>query len=105
MEPFTPPPYQLLDDRQLWFNQGFPLIPTPHQQWPLEQRGPTLGHLPLIPVNGFVSLHFQYQMIVITHHRIGADTDGKQSRQLTQLVDNPLAAMLVTLARVGIFPT
>ena len=39
-------------------------------------------------------------MIVIAHHGIGADTDGKDLRQLAQLVGNPLASVLVALAGV-----
>jgi hypothetical protein len=42
---------------------------------------------------------------MVAHHCIGADTDGKQPRQLAQLVDHPLAPILVTLTRMGVFPT
>lgn len=85
-------------------NQGFPLIPASYQQRPLEQRSPTLGHLPLAPIGSGIRLDLEHQVIVIAHHRIGTNTDGKQSRQLAQLVHYPLAPMLVTLAGVGIFP-
>ncbi|MNQ82023.1 hypothetical protein D3C85_1557470 [compost metagenome] len=49
---------------------------------------------------GNVGLHLEYQVIVIAHHGIGADADGKDLRQLTQLVGNPLASVLVALAGV-----
>ncbi|MOA61346.1 hypothetical protein D3C78_1864620 [compost metagenome] len=44
-------------------------------------------------------------MIVIAHHGIGADADGKDLRQLAQLVGNPLAPVLVALAGVIILAT
>gem|GEM_PF-6554635 len=37
-------------------------------------------------------------MIVVAHHRISADADGQQPRQLTQPIDHPLATMFVALA-------
>jgi len=37
---------------------------------------------------------------VIAHHGIGADADGKDLRQLAQLVGNPLAPVFVALAGV-----
>ncbi|MNR52345.1 hypothetical protein D3C85_1721770 [compost metagenome] len=45
-----------------------------------------------------VGLYLEYQVIVIAHHGIGADADGKDLRQLAQLVGNPLAPVLVALA-------
>ena len=64
----------------------------------LKQAGPAFSHLPFIPFMGNVGLHLEYQMIVVAHHGIGADADGKDLRQLAQLVGNPLASVLVALA-------
>lgn len=105
VKPLAPLPYQLLHHNQLGLNQGFPLVPAPYQQRPLKQGSPALGHLPRAPAGSCIGFHFEHQMIMVAHHRIGADADGKQTRQLAQLVDYPLAPVLVTLARMTIFPT
>ncbi|MNT35556.1 hypothetical protein D3C72_1715870 [compost metagenome] len=82
VQAFTPLLYQLLHDHQLGLNQRFPLIPAPHQQRPLEQCRPALGHFPLAPAGSGILLDLEHQMIVVAHHRIGTNTDGKQPRQL-----------------------
>ncbi|MNY50794.1 hypothetical protein D3C86_1863300 [compost metagenome] len=98
MEALPPLGDQLVHNVQLGCYQFLSLIPAPHQQGPLEQAGPALCHFPFTPLMGNVGLHLEYQMIVIAHHGIGADADGKDLRQLAQLVGNPLASVLVALA-------
>ncbi|WP_447837780.1 hypothetical protein [Aeromonas salmonicida] len=47
-------------------------MPAPHQQWQLERHSPALGHLQFTPPSSGGGLDFEYQMIVVAHHRISA---------------------------------
>jgi len=105
VQPFTPRSDKRPDYFKLGINQGFMLIPTPYQQRPLKQRRLTLGYFSLTPVGGGFEIDFEYQVIVVAHHRIGAHPDGKLALQLTKPVDNPLAPVLIAIARMCILST
>jgi hypothetical protein len=46
-----------------------------------EQLAPAPDHLLLIPCLRLQPIHMQYHMVVVGHHGIGTEIDGKDSRQ------------------------
>jgi hypothetical protein len=51
------------------------------------------------------SIYIEYYMIVIGHHGIGTEIDGKDSGKCDQCIFNPLASMLIALPCVLIGTT
>ena len=72
------------------------------QQAALEQLVPALDDFGIAPGQALFQVYMQNDMIVVAHHRIGGDIDGKDASQHQQAVFDPLPAMFETADAVAV---
>ena len=95
-----------LDDFPGFFVRRFGVVLAPevtlHQHGGAEQLGPALDDFPLGPDTRGVGIDAQDEVVVVAHHRVGADVHAEDGGQGLDLADQPLAAVFVVLAGEGV---
>jgi len=72
------------------------------ERWHAEKLGPASNHLALAPGGGGFVVHVEDDVVVVAHHRIGADVDAEDVAQGFHLANQPLATVFVVLAGEGV---
>ena len=76
--------------------------PPPYDVRAFEKSKPTIGHFVVGPAGAGVSIDLYDDVIVVAHHGVGIDIDGKSISQLFDAIDDPATAMTEVEAGIGI---
>jgi hypothetical protein len=75
-----------------------------NEQRAFEQGTPPIHDIVIAKTFYLVRTKLEHEVIVIAHHRVGANVDCKERGEKSNSVYDPLAAVFVALARVVIHP-